>query len=228
MAQVAGKYDLTGDEARVAYCEEIAQLLAELTNETQRAVYTSRAAKIASVPEEALEHEIIKIVNKRLKQAGRKELRKALNPAIEIQQKSRAMQIENTRSALSELGIIRLLTLDPELFRNIPPLDENMFSFPLYGKVYSLLWNEHISGRSPEIVSLSDKLSPDEMSYMISSLYSSDNKNFSTNREKMLSDYIHNIKTEADKRDGAGRTDPLLAAIENNKDKKGTGGKQYG
>jgi DNA primase len=225
MAQVAAKHDLASDEARVAYCEEIAQLLAELTNETQREIYAARAAAIASVPTESLKYEISKIINKRLKQAGKKELRKALNPATEIQQKSKTMRIEHTRSALSELGLIRLLTLDPGLFNKEFPLDGNMFSFPLYGKVFSLLWKEHISGRHPEIISLSNVLTQDEMSYMISALQS-DNKNFSTNRAQMLEDYIRIVKTEANKRTGSGPVDPLLAATEKYKDKKGTGGKR--
>ena len=128
---------------------------------------------------------------------------------------------------MAELGIIRLLTLDGSLFQEDFPLNESMFSFPLYGKVFSLLWNEHQSNRQPQIASLADKLTPDEMSYLISSLQS-DNESFSTNREKMLADYIRIVKTEADKRADSGTTDPLLAATEKYKHKKGTGGKQYG
>ena len=49
----------------------------------------------------------------------------------------------------------------------------------------------------------------------------------SQNAQRALADYIHIVKTEAKKRAG-GDVDPLLAATEKYKDKKGTGGKQYG
>ncbi len=45
MAQVAGKYDLTNDEARVAYCGEISGLLAALDNPVEREIYTTRARR---------------------------------------------------------------------------------------------------------------------------------------------------------------------------------------
>ena len=49
----------------------------------------------------------------------------------------------------------------------------------------------------------------------------------SQNAQRALADYIHIVKTEAKKRAGKD-IGPLLAATEKYKDKKGTGGKQYG
>ena len=48
------------------------------------------------------------------------------------------------------------------------------------------------------------------------------------NAAQALADYIRIIQTEADKRAGGANIDPLLAATEKYKDKKGTGGKQHG
>ena len=56
------------------------------------------------------------------------------------------------------------------------------------------------------------------MNYLTSALQS-DSK-FKLNREAMLADYIRIIQAEAAKRSG-GETDPLLAAAEKHKDKKG-------
>ena len=58
MAQVAGKYDLTSDEARVAYCEEISQLLSSLPNAVEREIYTARAAEAARISPEAMTLEV--------------------------------------------------------------------------------------------------------------------------------------------------------------------------
>ena len=48
------------------------------------------------------------------------------------------------------------------------------------------------------------------------------------NGQQALADYIRIVQTEAEKRLGGGTADPLLAATEKYKDKKGTGGKQHG
>ena len=48
------------------------------------------------------------------------------------------------------------------------------------------------------------------------------------NGQQALADYIRIVQTEAEKRLGGGTADPLLAATEKYKDKKGPGGKQHG
>ena len=58
MAQAAGKYDLSSDEARVAYCEEVSALLAALANPVEREIYTTRAAETAKITPEAMRLEV--------------------------------------------------------------------------------------------------------------------------------------------------------------------------
>ena len=48
------------------------------------------------------------------------------------------------------------------------------------------------------------------------------------NGRQALADYIRIVQAEAEKRLGGGDADPLLAATEKYKGKKGTGGKQHG
>ena len=228
MAQIAGKYDLNDDKSKVAYCEEICTFLATISSVSERNIYTVRAAETASIPKESLEYDISIILKKQRRQEYKKDIRKALNPTIELQPKDRKMRIEDTLSARAELGIIRLLTLDDGLFKSDFPLNANMFSYPLYSKAFSLLWAEHLSGRRPQISLIAENLTQDEMSFLVSALQS-DNKRFEANREIMLSDYIHVIQTAHKKRlISDGSIDPLAAAIEKNKNKKNTGGKLHG
>lgn len=218
MAQIAGKYDLESDEQRVAYSEEICGLLATLPSEVERDIYAARAAELVSVPVDSLRNDVSRLLQQKNRKDAKKQLRRILNPVAEMQPQSRKMRIENTRSAVSELGVIRLLILDDGIFSNDFPLSENDFSFPLYGKVFSLLWKEHCEGRRPKIANISNQLDQEEMNYLTSALQS-DSK-FKLNREAMLADYIRIIQAEAAKRSG-GETDPLLAAAEKHKDKKG-------
>ena len=214
MAQIAGKYDLSSDEQRVAYSEEVCQLLATLPGSAQRDIYTAKAAGLASVPVESLRSDVARLLKRKTRAAAKQQLRRDLNPVAEMQPKNRQMRIENTRSAVSELGVIRLLTLDDSLFTDSFPLEEDDFSFPLYRKVFSLLWKEHCEGRRPKIASIASQLDQEEMNYLAFALQS-DNK-FEMNRDAMLADYIRNIQTE---RRSSNKTDPLLAVVEKYKNK---------
>ena len=77
MAQAAGKYDLSSDEARVAYCEEVSALLAALANPVEREIYTTRAAETAKITPEAMRLEVQRAFKRRLSRAKRQELRRA-------------------------------------------------------------------------------------------------------------------------------------------------------
>ena len=228
MAQVAGKYDLRVDNARVAYCAEICAFLATIQSESERTIYTARAAETASVSKESLENDIAIILRSQRKAAYKKETHKALNPTAELQPRDRSLRIDDTKSARAELGMIRLLLLDDGLFQKELPLDLNLFSHPLYRKVFSLLWADHLAGRPPQLPLIAGDLTQEEMDYLISALQS-DNKKFETKREIMLTDYIQVIQDCYQKRLlASGSIDPLAAAIEKSKNKKGTGGKLHG
>ena len=119
---------------------------------------------------------------------------------------------------------MRLLLLDESLFPPEQPLTPEQFSSPLLGKAFDLLWQARQAGRTPSVTSLLGQLSPEEMSHITAICQQPES---TKNGRQALADYIRVVQTEADKRAG-GVTDPLLAATEKYKDKKGTGGKQHG
>ena len=221
MAQVAAKHDLTNDEGRIAYCGEISELLATLSGAVEREVYTVRAAEAAKITPEAMKVEVQRAFKRRAAKERKAELRRELNPAVSLQPKERSLRYENVRSARAEEGLVRLLLLDETLFP-AAPLREDEFSSPLLGKVFFLLWQAHEEGRSVSLNALTGELSPEEMSHITSVCHQPESLR---NGAKALADYINIIRSEAKKRAG-GDMDPLLAAAEKHKDKKGTGGKQ--
>ena len=224
MAQVAGKYDLADDQARVAYCEEVSDLLAGLSNPVEREIYTTRAAETAKITPEAMKLEVQRAFKRRLSREKRAELRRDLNPAAQLQPKERSFRYDNLRSARAEEGILRLLTMDESLFGQEPPLRPEQFSSPLLGKVFSLLWQAREVGRQPSVAALAGVLRQEEMNHITAICQQPESPQ---NARQALADYIRIVQTEAEKR--AGRdTDPLLAATEKYKNKKGTGGKQHG
>ena len=224
MAEVAGKYDLADDEARVAYCEEVSALLATLGSPVEREVYTARAAETAHISAEAMRLEVQRALKRRLSREKREQTRRDLNPAAAIQPKERSLRYENLRSARAEEGVLRLLVLDESLFPDDPPLSEEEFSSPLLGRAFSLLWAARAEGRPPSTAALSGALSPEEMSHISGLLQQPESLK---NRRQALDDYIAIIRQEAAKRNRSAQADPLRAATEKYKAKKlGTGGKQ--
>ena len=225
MAQVAGKYDFTSDESRVAYCEEISDLLASLPGAVEREVYTVRAAETAKIAPDAMKLEVQRAFKRRTAREKRAELRKDLNPAAQLQPKERSLRYENLRSARAEEGILRLLYRDPELFQDEPPLREEQFSSPLLGRAYVRMCQAKSEGRTMSPATLFSELEPEAASHLSAILQQPES---TQNAAQAMADYIRIIRAEADKRAGGSNIDPLLAATEKYKDKKGTGGKQYG
>ena len=225
MEQVAGKYDLASDEARVAYCEEISSLLAGLPSAVEREIYTVRAAETAKISPEAMRLEVQRAFKRRLSQEKRTELRRDLNPAAQLQPKERTLRYDNIRSARAEEGLLRLLILDESLFPAQPPLREEQFSSPLLGRAFALLWQAREDGRSVTPAVLSEALTPEEMSHISAVCQQPESPQHA---RQALADYIRIVQEESDKRAGRQAADPLLAATEKYKDKKGTGGKQHG
>ena len=225
MEQVAAKYDLASDEARVAYCEEISSLLAGLPSAVEREIYTVRAAETAKISPEAMRLEVQRAFKRRLSQEKRTELRRDLNPAAQLQPKERTLRYDNIRSARAEEGLLRLLILDESLFPAQPPLREEQFSSPLLGRAFTLLWQAREDGRAVTPAVLSEALNPEEMSHISAVCQQPESPQHA---RQALADYIRIVQEESDKRAGRQAADPLLAATEKYKDKKGTGGKQHG
>ena len=220
MAQIAGKYDLKDDEARIAYCGEVSELLASLPGAVEREIYTGRAAEAAGITAEAMKLEVQRSFKRRIAREKRAELRKNLNPAMALQPKERSLRFENMRSAEAEKGILRLLLTDDTLFSDTIPIPPERFSSPLLSRAYQRLWDVHAAGSRPMISSLGEEFSREEIDCLTAVCQEPVS---AQHAQQALTDYINVINSEADKR--TAQDDPLLAAVEKFKNKKR--GKQH-
>ncbi len=223
MAQVAGKYDLGDDQARIAYAAEISEVLSGLENAVEREVYTVRAAELAKLTPEAMRLEVQRAFKRRIAKERKARERRELNPAMAAQPASRSIRYDNLRSAMAEEGVLRLLLRDESIFPSLSPLSETDFSSPLLGRIYTTLWQRRQNGGSGSIAFLSGELTADEMSHLTTLLQKPES---TAGARQALTDYIRIIREERDKRLGAAGTDPLAAAMDKFKDKKGYGGKR--
>ena len=222
MAQVAAKYDLADDQSRIAYAAEISEVLSQLENAVEREVYTVRAAEEAKLTPEAMRLEVQRAFKRRMAKERKAQQRKELNPAVTAQPQQRSIRYENLRSAMAEEGVLRLLMRDESIFPEISPLQEGDFSSPLLGRIYTQLWQQRRAGSAGSIASLSGLLSGEEMSHLTSLLQKPES---TAAAPQALRDYIRIIREEQQKRDGTG-ADPLAAAMDKFKEKKGYGGKR--
>lgn len=225
MDAVAAKYDLRDDEQRIAYAGEISQLIAALPNAVEREVYAGRAAERAGISREAMLLEVKRAYGKRKSQDRRSLQKENQNVSALHQPRARSLRYDDMRSAMAEEGIIRLLFLDGTLAQRCRELSPDDFSSPLLAEAYQLLLEAANQGRSPSPAMLEGHFSPEEMGHLTTVLQKPESPSAV---DRALADYIRVIQESADKRRSGVPADPLLAAKDKFKEKKGYGGKQNG
>ena len=97
------------------------------------------------------------------------------------------------------------------------------FSSPLLGRIYGALLEAWNAGRPLSPAVLEGQLTPDEMGHLTSLLQKPESL---AGADRSLPDYIGIIQDAAGKRRGDAQIDPLLAAKDKFKEKKGNVGKQ--
>ena len=223
MEAVAAKYDLTDSSQKIAYAEEVSQLIASLPNAVEREVYAGRAAERAGLTREAMLLDVKRARDRSQGRERRQMQREALNISAIRQPQDRAIRYTDMRSAMAEEGILRLLLLDISLADRCQDLPAEDFSSPFLGKVYRLLLEGRAGGNGMSLNALSGECTAEEMSHLTTLLQKPESLAYA---DKSLPDYIRVIKESAGRRRGETPVDPLLAARDRFKEKKGYGGKQ--
>lgn len=224
MDAVAAKYDLSDQEAKIAYSAEAAALIASLPNAVEREVYAGRAAERAGVSKDAMLLEVKRARGKRRGQERQALNKEVLNVSALRQPEGRSIRYDDVRSAMAEEGVLRLLFLDAGLAERCRGLTPEDFSSPLLGKIYSRQLQAAGEGRALAPALLQEELEPEEMGHLTALLQKPESL---AAADKSLPDYIEIIRQSAAKRAGGPQEDPLLAAREKFKEKKGYGGKRH-
>lgn len=211
---VRAKHDLATDEGKVAYLKEAAGVIAQLPDRAAREVYAMRAASQCGVSPEAVQDEVRQQRRRRAAAARRQTEREELRPLRMSQPQERGIQYKNPRSAAAEEGVIRLLNLDPSLFRGVG-LAEADFSSPELWRIYSALRRRADEGAGLPPAAMSGELSPEEFSLFTSVIQKPES---AANAPRALADYIA-IMRAADKAEG-----DLLAFQDRMKKTKSYGG----
>ena len=191
--QVKARYDLDQDDQRVAYLKEAAALVAALESPVEREIYGARAAQAAKLTPEAMAEEVKRLRAKSWRQKRRAEERKALSPAQQSQPQERALRYDNVASARAEEGVIRLLLLDADFFKQASALTAEEFSSPVLGGIFAALKRRWEQGQSCTAIALAGELSPQEMS-LLSAIQ--EQPESVANGERAMADYINAIQRQ--------------------------------
>ncbi|MBQ9458971.1 MAG: DNA primase [Oscillospiraceae bacterium] len=210
MAQLAGRFDLANDRGRVEYAAAAAEFLSRIPNAVEREVYTVRAAEAAHITPDALKQEVRRARAQYERKEKRTQEKRGLRPAAAVQPKERSMRYENTRSALAEEGVLRLLMLDDTLFDGEPALRREDFSSELLSKFFEALWRQRGSPGGIRLNALDGVFSPDELGHLTGILQKPESPDHET-RKKALSDYLDIIREESERR--IEPEDPLAVAM---------------
>jgi len=163
LSAVQAGFDLSRDDQRAKYLQAAAEVVASLPSPVERDIYAGRCAEAAKVAKEAVLQEVDRLRKKRAWQAKKQEERRDLVPARQLQPRDRGLRYTNVRSALAEEGVLRVVLLDGEFFRELDDLKPEDFSSPLLGRAFSLLRERWAAGRSVSLPALEGQLAPEEL-----------------------------------------------------------------
>ena len=211
LRNLQSQFDLSSPESKLNYLKEAEAFIAGFSGRAERELYAMRVAETVGVSADAVCQDVERLRKSREGRDKRQAEKQEMNLAGRSPVKT--IRYENTRRAMAEEGVIRLLYRDPQLFDNVPPLSPEEFSVPALGNMYRVLSAQ--SGGAPSMATLSGSLSADEIALLTILLQKPET---TANGHKALSDYIEIMQTE---RQAQEQSDDLLSLAKNLRKKKG-------
>ncbi len=193
LQQIRSRYDLTQDDQRINYLRECAKLLARLDSPLEREIYGKRAATAADISFSVLEDETNRLRRQSYKKQKKSEERQAMSPTRMSQPQEHSLRYQNVPSARAEEGIIRLLLMDSDFFRQVEALTPAHFSSPTLSRIFSLLQERWRKGESCSVATLTANLTSAEMSHLAALQQQPETM---SNGKKAMADYINTIQRQ--------------------------------
>lgn len=217
---VQANFDLSRDEEKTQYLLAAAEVVAGFESPVEREIYAARCAQTAGVSKEAVLQEVERRRKKGAWQARKQEERRNLTPTRQLQPRDRGLRYTNVRSARAEEGVLRVVLLDGEYFRQTDPLTPGHFSSPLLGRAFGLLQERWRQGKSVALSALEGQFAPEEMDQLAAAVQDVQPGNTA---QAALEDYKQVILLEYSKADISDGSD-LDALKQVLKQKKAYGG----
>ena len=193
LSVIRSKYILETDDGRIAYLNEAAEMLAGLSNDVERDIYSVRVADETKVSHEAVKNEVRKKRLSKLARERKKREQEQLKVSASIQPADTSIKYTNVISAAAEEGIIRLLLLDPELCRFAQGLCEQDFSSPFLWKIFSVIMRRRAEGKDITASAVMSELENAESQHLSLIIQKPE---VISDGKRSLQEYIDRIKAE--------------------------------
>ena len=209
------KFDMREDEQRVKFIQEAALLICTLPSAVQREVYGHRVAEVGKISYDAVKLEVDKAFKRRTNREKKQQQQQDLQPAKNLQPKTRAFYYKNMKSAMAEETVLAMVMTEPALFEKAGELTEDQFSAPVLGRAFAQLKLRYFEGLEVAPGVLMD-FTPEEMSHLVGL---TQRHNGPVN-ENALMDCIRTIRREH-QLENVNTDDDLLALQNKLKERKG-------
>lgn len=213
-----GRSDLSTEEGKRDFLRAAVEMVGRMGSPIERELSGNKAAKAAGISETAFAQEVEQWRKSQGWKNRKAQERKELTPTQSLQPKSRELRYADLRSARAEEGVVRLVVMDPTLFKQID-LGQEEFSSPVLGKTYQLFRDRYLRGLSVQLPPLAGQLTEEEMSHMIQVLSEPQSAGHAA---EALRDYIGTIREEAHLR-AAPKNDEALLELQKKLKEKSTG-----
>ena len=197
---IRNKYILDTDDGKIGYLNEAAEMLAGLSSDVERDIYSVRVAEETGVSADAVKSEVKKKRRRMISKAKKKNEQEQMRVSSTIQPSDTSIKYKNVVSAAAEEGVIRLLLLDPELINTLPEISSNDFSSEFLRKVYSVIIRRYSEGKDITTAAVMAELETAESQHLSVVVQKPETV---SDGKRALNDYVEKIKSEKLKRSNA-------------------------
>ncbi len=185
--------DVESDAGKVQYLSAAAKILAETSDDIARDLYIGRLCDRFGITRTTLENRVNQLRAQRAKEVRKKEIHAVINPRYSREDVNPERR-NNIKGTAAEETLISVLLQHPDLCAfSKEGLPEDKMLTTLNRRIYSRILQCSDSGRTIEISSFSDFLSPVETGYLVSL---QNGVKGSQNPQKVLTDCISVILEE--------------------------------
>ena len=214
LEKIKRNYNLEVTEDKIQYLTEIAKILAELENDIERDIYTSKLSNETGVQKDALTSQINKYLKKTNYNNKKKEFRDVQIKTSARQDKVNPQKQNNLRVAKAEEGLIAYILKNPEYAEKIVSvLPIESFITDFNRSVYKAITDVAIITKNINISELTEKFTQEEISVIVGFKVKYE---IESNSKETAKEYIKIIKKEKDKLNVRNSEDVDIASYLNN------------
>ena len=201
--QLETRFDITDASGKFQFLDQAAKMLAEIKNDIERNIYTSKLCEKYKVSAQDFEMQLAKYVRSNVYKSSREEFKRVKKQITESVPVSNGVQGGglSTRAVRAEEALISYLMHNPDMVQSVTDrVPSEKISHEFNRRVYNALTERILSGKSANFVDFSGEFTKDENAYIASVFARFSNE---LNVPQAVDEYISVILEENEKKSAA-------------------------